>query len=298
MLKYRILWFDDSQSFIDSLSPRIIRYIEDLGFKPEIISKTDDSNVQNLLREIDDFNLILMDYNLNSKTTGKEIIKKIRNNDIYTEVVFYSGQQNVIPYAKSEAFDGVFYSEKDQLYEKTIAVVNLTVKKNQDINNIRGLVIAESIEIEVKIEKVIISYFDFDDEKLEVFQSIFDGRSEVVQAKKKCDLINKISKERITTLNNTLKSGDIDTSVRDGIRDKIKFIEQFKDLAKDIETDVIEIRNVLAHTQESPDLKNTLISRINKHATTITIDDEWCKSTRKKLKRHSENLDSALARLK
>lgn len=298
MLKYRILWFDDSQTFIDSLKPRVNRYLEDLGFKPEIVSKTDDTNVQDILEDIDDFNLILMDYNLNSDTTGKEIIKKIRLNDIYTEVVFYSGQPNVIPNAKTEGFDGVFFSEKDQLYEKITTVIKLTIKKNQDINNIRGLVIAESIEIELKIENVIISYFDFDDEKLEVFQSIFDGKSEVVQAKKKCDLINKISKERITTLNNTLQDEGLDSVERKKIIERKKFIEQFRDLAKDIETDVIEIRNVLAHTQESTDQKNTLISRINKRATVITINDEWCKSTRNKLKSHSQNLDSALARLK
>jgi len=299
-MKYKILWFEDNEEFIASLEKRIKRYIDDLGFEPIIIPKHDDSEVDVLLSSIEEYNLILMDYNLNSGPTakgeGSKILKEIRNNNLYTEVVFYSSPKN-IEIARKEGFDGVFFTEKDQLYDKITKVITLTLKKNQDINNIRGLVIAESIEIEVKIEKLILSYFNFDDERLEVFQTIFDGKSEVVQAKKKCDLINKISKERISSLNGILQHNPLQQEEKEKIKEKIMAIEKFRDLAKDIETDVIEIRNVLAHTIESTEQKNTLISKINKRATIITVNDEWCKETRKKFKLHSKNLDEAGAHL-
>jgi CheY-like chemotaxis protein len=300
-LKYNILWFEDVGDFIEGNRSEIEEFLDEQGFKTDIKNKKNGDDLEAILDEVD-FNLILMDYNLNpgknGVESGKAIINRIRKNELWTEIILYSGKTNFAVDEKGD-LEGVYYATRESLMDKAKKIAKLTIKKNQDINNIRGLVIAESIEIEAKIEKLIVSYFDFDDERLEVFQSIFDGKSEVVQAKKKCDLINKISKERITSLLHLLRDNPtMEKGEQDKIEDRIKSLEAFRDLAKDIEIDVIEIRNVLAHTIESADQKNTLISRINKRATIITINDEWCNSTRKKLSRHSENLDAAFAHLK
>lgn len=76
-------------------------------------------------------------------------------------------------------------------------------------------------------------------------------------------------------------------------RFKIKMEKGKKKGLKTINKEVIEVRNVLAHVEESTVEKNTLVSK-NKKFQPIKIDENWCNTTRKNFKRHTENLEKII----
>ena len=85
-LKYKILWIENEQDWVDSIEDQIQEYLEDLGFTYDmkLISK-EEKNI-----DYNDYDLILMDLNLADQPNGAELISKIRELGSYTDVVFYS----------------------------------------------------------------------------------------------------------------------------------------------------------------------------------------------------------------
>lgn len=292
-LDYNILWFEDYDDYVESLKPRLEAFIADFGFKPNFTIVPNGSNLPELLNN-NSFDIILMDFNLDVEPEndgdGGVLISTIRDRGVYIEILFYSAQsgfrKHIDPY-----IDGVFFADRDELFEKSQIVINLTIKKSQDINNLRGLVIAESIDIESKMDEILTSYFEIDDEKDAVFRKIVDHRFNALNFKKKCDLINKICKERLRHLEK--KNSDMEG---DGnLRNEIVDLRKLKEEIGRIDEEIINVRNILAHAEEHPEKKNTLVSRINRNEEEITIDDDLCKKKRNDIRKQSENLDRLLS---
>ncbi|MCK4795956.1 MAG: response regulator [Spirochaetes bacterium] len=283
-LKYEILLFEDDSDYVDSIERLLDDYLDGLGFKLVLNVEDDGTHLDELISN-DNWNLILMDYNLRSSDKGDELIKQIRSHELYTEIIFYSDAHDFEDEIRSDLIDGVYFARgRRNLIEKVKKVIDVTLKKNQDVNNMRGLVIAETIDIESKMEDLILSYFSSDDgEMRKVFEKILEPNFVGFTTKKKCDFINKICKERKNSLNNKQENVNL----------LIEFWNEFKKL----EDDIIEKRNILAHTVENSDDKNTLISKINKNNTTIYVDSTWCIKTRKDIIKHSENLDKLMEQL-
>ena len=90
-LKYRILWFEDEPEFVEKITPQIREYLlEDLGLDLEINSQQNGSGLNNLVKQ-NDYDLIVTDLNLDDGQTGKNLIDRIRGDEILTEVLLYSG---------------------------------------------------------------------------------------------------------------------------------------------------------------------------------------------------------------
>ena len=276
-LNYYILLFEDDSGYVDSIEGLLEDYLDDLGFKLKLCVKADGNQLNELISD-DKWNLILMDYNLRSSEKGDELIKQIRSHELYTEIIFYSEDPDFEDKIISELIDGIYFVRgRGILIEKVKKVIDVTLKKNHDINNMRGLVIAETIDLEIKMDSLILSYFGSDDEKRRVFQKVIDPKFDALSTKKKYDLINKICKERIASLNGSLDEGRV--------------LNELYSEFKNIESEIITIRNILAHARESPQHKNKLVSRINKNDTDNIVDNNWCIKTRKDIIKHSKNLD-------
>lgn len=288
-LDYNILWFEDSEDYIISLKPRLEDFIEGFGFEPKFTIVPNGSNLSELL-DNNSFDIILMDFNLDVEAgndgNGDVLINSIRDQEYYIEILFYSAHAGFRNHINMH-LDGVFFADRDELFEKSKKVINLTIKKSQDINNLRGLVIAESIDIESKMEEMLKFYFRIDNEKDAVFRKIVNPSFNALNFKKKFDLINRICKIKVKCLekiNNDMGN--------DGeLKEKIGNLKQLKKDIGKIEKEIIDVRNILAHTKEDPEKKNTLVSRINKNKEEIIITDNWCKEKRNDIRRQSENLE-------
>lgn len=243
-----------------------------------------------------------MDFMLKENSpTGDQLISKIRSNQLITEIIFYSEKKEEFIAALREIsqenvfLEGVYYADnREALPAKLKSIIDLTLKKQQDINNIRGLVIAETIFLENKVENSLIKFFGTD-EKGMVFQKILDPQFGIIDTKKKCDLLNRICKVKKQTYSQQHQNVPAEKLeekkiLQDNI-DRFQYI--YNEIVK-LNDEVVNIRNILAHTNPSPEKKNELISTLKKNEERIVINEEWCISTRKNLKKHSENLDLLL----
>lgn len=150
-LDYWILWFEDTESWLKPIAENLSLELEELGFRLQIVNCKSGKELGDLARE-PKFDLILMDYKLEKidgkDAQGDELIRQIRqDHDVYTEVVFYSvrspDELREMIYNKGR-LDGVYcFNRNDKFFQEGILkVIQTTIKKVLDTNNMRGIAMA------------------------------------------------------------------------------------------------------------------------------------------------------------
>ena len=293
-LKYKILWIENEQDWVESIEDQIQEYLEDLGFNYEmkLIGKEEKNIAYN------DYDLILMDLNLADQPNGAELISKIRELGSYTDVVFYSsmGINELRNKGKEKELEGVYYSGRtpeSSFINKVKAVIDSTIKKVQDLSNLRGLVMAEVSELDVKMMDIIKKYYVQNEteelkntfhkhitKKLEErFKKALEGcekQEKVCYHKWKNEqiesIIPKMEAAQLAKAVNYLISADLYSPVR------ANFFEDYK-------TEIVDTRNQLAHcASKIEDGKEILITRDGDK----TYNDESIKEIRKNILKYSE----------
>ena len=169
-LRYSILWFDDDSECFDSLDLEPLeKEIRDWGFNLHINPTTDPEEFRGL-SPYDKYDLLVVDYNLsNFDQDGDEFIEEIRSHGIFTEIIFYSANpiSNLWDAVAKRQLQGVFVSTRgDPLLAKIENVARQSVKKVLDLNNVRGIVMAEVGAMDELLDKLAIAAFSaLDDEK-------------------------------------------------------------------------------------------------------------------------------------
>ena len=113
-----------------------------------------------------------MDYKLAAGETGDKILNEIRNDNILTDVLFYSSQEKEMIAAVSKGLpqlDGVYLTKREnELFtQKAKNLIKKIVKRSEDIVNLRGFVLDCSSDFEVRIKGILSIVWDKfnDDEK-------------------------------------------------------------------------------------------------------------------------------------
>jgi CheY-like chemotaxis protein len=159
-LNFNILWFEDTPEIIDGIEEPVAEHLGKQGYYLKRVDILKDST---RLREIiDDVNekkldvdLILMDNNLAGGDKGSELIGTIRRHELLTDIIFYSEHRGFRD--KLDQYDGIYTSDRDDLEQKIIAVTDHILKKALDLANLRGLVMAETSELEELMRKIILT---------------------------------------------------------------------------------------------------------------------------------------------
>lgn len=189
-LEYNITWFEDENNFFTSNISKIdslYKFFNDKWFtlKVTIFHKTPFDSMQQRfispktfisLDKVSDYlpstlstkkniiknaDLILVDYNLWwDRQNGDNIIQYIRDslNDIYTEVLFYSTLLEEEELREKIQRDWLFYSKRENLLwwkKKLEKIWFVTIKKTQDLNNLRWLVMAETSDIDEVLRSIL-----------------------------------------------------------------------------------------------------------------------------------------------
>ena len=179
-ISYSILWFDDTDEYFESIDLDPLKdTIKSWGFDPKIELVTDPDNFMGH-EPFDDFDLIVVDYNLEEYDThGEEFIRKIRDHDVYTEVIFYSANpaSELWDAVRKKELEGVFIASRQNqgVVTKIERVAKQSVRKILDLENMRGLVMAEVGDIDVILDSVVelgIETLD-DDKKKQVYDSFY-----------------------------------------------------------------------------------------------------------------------------
>ncbi|HUN17155.1 MAG TPA: hypothetical protein PK622_10095 [Saprospiraceae bacterium] len=167
-LDYKILWLDDKMDDIlrDQYDDEIKYHLIEQGFEPIIITV---KNEIDFFKNLDDtFDLILTDYHLNDTTNntrdGDLIIKEVRErNSIFTEIMFYSAQGEVVDTVKLDRITFVdtrkstIRNHNEAVIDRAIKLIDLTIKKFQHIVAMRGMIMNETSSLDVEMMELLIS---------------------------------------------------------------------------------------------------------------------------------------------
>jgi hypothetical protein len=171
-LKYKILWVEDEEVSIKIKAKNIRRYLEnDYGFEcgqndivvlnyEEFLNTYVQDNEIKTQSNIEQFDIFLVDFDLGKKEhTGDKLIQIIRDSNIYSEILFYSSDlPSLTNKLQNQFIDGVFTSVREELEGKIKKLIKVTIKKVQDVNNLRGLIMAEVAELD-RLKKDIVKKY-------------------------------------------------------------------------------------------------------------------------------------------
>lgn len=212
------------------------------------------------MKHLDDIDIVLADYNLDTKAeTGKDVIIKIRDSSCVANIILYSDNKDItkLEILKKElghyAVSEIVY-KRTNLEEKLYQLIDRTLKSIEDLVILRGLVIAETIDVEIKVNELLMKYYDIDEKHKENFNNqILENN--YLGFFVKVTILNQIYR--------TLPEGD--------------FKEKINQVRKNLQ-EIMEKRNEFAHCKEQ---NNQLVKFGNK---TIKINYESVKKLRKMMK--------------
>lgn len=312
-IDYRILWFEDNASSYSTKKAFVKNIIEDFGFNfVEPRNEVDGSNIETIPYSM--YDLIIADMSLANGSTSIKLMDAIRKKSVFTEVLFYSsnGEKVVREELAKYNIDGAYCSgrDNDDFEFKVREVIYTLIKKTQDLNSLRGLVMAETSELDKKMEDI--SFYYFVQNKSEGSDSLFDKILKKVeddyrqnlQRSTSCDkkCIHKIRKKSIEEIITSLA---FDSSRK--ARTLNKIIERIDFSIKEygIEAsfydayleDIIRTRNLLAHSQSRINDGGTeiLVSKID--GKELSFDDEKIKDVRQKILLYEKLLDNLYQKL-
>lgn len=172
---FKILWFEDEVTWFNMERLRINSILQEHYLIPEIVRKDgDDFNISELTGN--DYDLIIMDYKLAEGTTGDTVVTAIRENNILTDILFYSSEEHNMLTAISKGMppiDGVYLTKRDYnlFTQKAENLINKIVKRSEDLVNLRGFVMDGSSDFEVRIQEILnIVWNKFTEEEKDILE--------------------------------------------------------------------------------------------------------------------------------
>jgi len=288
-LIYKILWFEDQLLWAQPLVREIKTFVEEMGFifsEPQF--ERDNSNINNINYE--EFDLILMDYNLSGTEKGDVLIKRIREHNFFSEIIFYSadGALKLREEVFNNGLDGVYCADRpaNSFLRKVQEVIKVTVKKVLDLNTIRGIVMAETSDIDKKMLDVITIYAN----SLEaVAKNAFleKRRNKLLKS-----INEKIEDLKTSSLDNFYNNLLFDSSqkwrtVLDIVKNRIPEKES---LTRLYDPEIIQKRNRLAHVKEMQDTAG----KIQLTDGDFVFNEQMSKEILHLIKKHEKNIIAIL----
>jgi CheY-like chemotaxis protein len=285
-LNYKILWIDDNPRTIKSKKSQIEKFLKEEGLRPEI---TLIENGQGIDRYLDDplLDLIVTDYYIHDQLDGKQLAERIRGLDKMIEIILYSQREGTDLYQEVGPLDGVYISNREGLEDKIKDVIKITIRRTQNVSNMRGIVISEAIDIENQIEDIILAYYDTREKDLAKELLSGDGCNELGPKIK--FLKDEILSEMVEELNKDIRSGD--NGKKSKAKEILRILEPLHTIAKKLNAEVCMPRNMLAHVEHVIDGGKICLRSLKGGYEDILIDSKKCKDIRQSLMKHAANLD-------
>ena len=306
-LKYKILWIEDNPISIRRDKSKIVEYVQELGFQCndeegdiKIVNSFSDFEATIGYERTAEYDLLLIDLDLGQKPSKDEcesIIREIRKEKIYAEIVFYSSQYEELQRKLNEHFiEGIFTSSREELVDKVEKIIDVTIKKTQDVNNLRGLIMAEVAELD-RLKKLILLKYNSkfqEDSRLKkyvkesVFKKINDEIADLdCVLDQECDhtnidfekLLNNFFYDSFKKSRTVFKVKKLDTKCS-----SVPFVHQ------NYYDDVIKKRNVFAHEEEHNRGDGTRYLNYP-DGTPLEFTEEHCIKIRKDIKMYKKLLE-------
>jgi len=306
-LDYRILWLDDkiNEFIADEHVEDIKQHLRDEEFNP-ILNTTDKQDEFYDYLKNNDYDLILTDFHLNENAknegiNGDSIVETVRNSKhIFTEILFYTAKATLqgsfqwdrISFLETEQYGKAKHHEK--VVEKVINLIDLTVEKFHDIVVMRGMIMNETSTLD-SYKLSLLNQFIFSDKyKYETtalkdilfsdIEKFLEDKSEDIAKYRKNNNFNRLIKDTVlfTSSKKILAMSKI-----------LEFLDE-EDFSEDYASEIISTRNKFAHAELiEEDGRKYFKSGENE----ILFDNVYCKTIRKNINKHKNNLDKLKTKL-
>jgi hypothetical protein len=156
-LSFSILWFDDNEDYFDSLDIESLeKEILSWGFSPKIELVTTPEAFKSR-SPFETYDLIIVDRKLEGYKDGADFIADIRDNAVYTEVIFYTAgnTSDLWNDIYNQELEGVFVSSRSGIVSKITRVGRQSIRKVLDLENMRGIVMAEVGELDHLLDGIV-----------------------------------------------------------------------------------------------------------------------------------------------
>jgi len=321
-LDYNILWFEDDEDFVADLRPYFEEELRNLGFRLHLQHEEDTKKLTS--HDLSNIDLILSDLNMDGSDdrddSGKRLIEAIRKKGSLVEVFFYSA----LPAELSKAVENLahemsfiqrlgVHATRSGLEQNVIKFIASSIHKLEDLNNMRGLVVANAIELEADIVEICSSLVpnpvskSTHTERHGILARRLESKKK--SAEKTCKLIgnsncdeicfNELINQRWWFTNDKLLVFKklLEHQKKNSTADMSALIEKIIRNHSDLEKDLIHNRNILAHVKVHLENGTQILKSINTTAGDITHDKEWCSGIRKRLLSHADLLSELKRKL-
>lgn len=296
---FKILWFEDEPAWYRMELRKIKEILEKHYLIPDIQLRDGDSfDIKELTGN--EYDLILMDYKLAEGVTGDTIVSAIRKNDILTDILFYSSEQENMLRAISKnmpLIDGVYLTKRDNTVftEKVDKLISKIVRRSEDIVNLRGFVMDGSSDFEVRLQEILnIVWGKFNDEEKNVLEQAVQStikRNETRDQKNKNRVLKQVptfpaAVNDIHFFSHSDRLYLVEKAIKIMLDNYgLKAEEEYISFKADYEKNISHYRNALGH-RKSTDNAIQLTKDIR-----IPIDESLHQIMRKNLRRYNQLIE-------
>ena len=276
---FRILWIDDNSQFIDALTPPLGNWMDNQGFALLVHSHKNETGILDDLNK-HDIELIVIDYKL-PKKKGDALISEIRDKNYYQDIIFYSqdGIPKEVSTIPNDVFktppDGVFFVDRSDAKDRIKNLIELKIRRSSDLATLRGWIVADSIELELLLGRVLAKCFK---EKEALFTTCVLLHEGLFDFYKKHMVLNNLLHDRMGELQKA------------GSTEKLTEIKACKKVLDALSDEIVHIRNALAHQiAEEGEIGNKRI-KVKGKTKEFLNTPENCIAIRKNILKHRKNL--------
>jgi CheY-like chemotaxis protein len=273
-LKFNILCFEDNPKNLKPVLKGVENHLEESGFELKIVGPyQNNEGLDKIIEDIKarrlDVDLILMDYLLTRDQKGSTLIKSIRDCELYTDIIFYTQKGDLEK--KIGFLEGIYLAGRDTLREKTIMVIDNLLKKALDLSNLRGLVMAETSELDDLMEDIILTFINGNLLKNPAMELVTIKKKLIEDSTTKLENLKKIDEHNqangqylisesltsfhkaraVTRLTNIfMKAIEAGKTNDEKLKDIAQKLSGIDFNAKQYKEEILSLRNILAHVRE------------------------------------------------
>lgn len=261
----RVLWVDDTKDFYEETREVVNTYAEDHGI---IVNFEYINDPKDFIQKIElnsegfkIYDMFFIDYALSEELLGSDLIKELKKNELFTDILFYSSQNEKairdIISNNVGSYEGVYIAKKINFEEKAKQLIAKNARSLTSLYNIRGFLMDQTSENDFTIRSYVEEKYSIlnPDQKAIIGKIIIDSLREQYGEDYKIanELIEKIES---TGISNIKKFFSYQTAL---IPQKVKyaiFMKMLEFLGEDAFDEysvqeyldeVVKARNTLAH---------------------------------------------------
>ena len=299
---FKILWFEDTDEWFNSIKGDIEEYLTTSNFKPHIYRYKSimESEITSLLQNVN-FDLVFADLKLDNKQKGGEAIKFIREKQLLADALFYStdGVDKIKESINNEILEGIYLSNRDDIFfiEKAKKLMDKLIKRSEDIINVRGLLMDNVSEFDEKLKDIIKRFLSISspESRTTLNEYAYDKVKQFYEEKSQemvdlCDdafIINAINNSFI------LDSYKLSMIVNKIFKEYYPSCSQMKNFHDQYSKCILSERNKLAHAKKEPE-DNGVFYFQKQDGEKIIYDSSKCSEIREHINYYNSLLDEII----